>query len=83
VINDLPHAKGDNPPWRPLNAYDDGRKVYIEFSRGIAQGEVPPLSVSEDYSLRARIRSWMPKHGGRIFKPRHWRISPVMAMAAT
>jgi type IV secretion system protein VirB9 len=37
--------EGDSPPWRPLNAYDDGRKVYIEFSRGIAQGEMPPLFV--------------------------------------
>jgi type IV secretion system protein TrbG len=37
--------EGDKPPWRPLNAYDDGRKVYIEFSPGIAQGEMPPLFV--------------------------------------
>jgi type IV secretion system protein TrbG len=37
--------EGDNPPWRPVNAYDDGRKVYIEFSRGTAQGEMPPLFV--------------------------------------
>lgn len=36
---------GDAPPWRPVNAYDDGRKVYIEFSPGIAQGEMPPLFV--------------------------------------
>ena len=36
---------GDNPPWRPVNAYDDGRKVYVEFSPGIAQGEMPPLFV--------------------------------------
>jgi type IV secretion system protein TrbG len=36
---------GDSPPWRPVNAYDDGRKVYIEFSPGIAQGEMPPLFV--------------------------------------
>jgi type IV secretion system protein VirB9 len=36
---------GDNPPWRPVNAYDDGRKVYIEFSPGIEQGEMPPLFV--------------------------------------
>jgi P-type conjugative transfer protein TrbG len=36
---------GDSPPWRPLNAYDDGRKVYIEFSQGIGQGELPPLLV--------------------------------------
>jgi type IV secretion system protein TrbG len=37
--------EGDNPPWRPVNAYDDGRKTYIEFSPGIAQGEMPPLFV--------------------------------------
>jgi len=37
--------EGDNPPWRPVNAYDDGRKVYIEFSPGIVQGEMPPLVV--------------------------------------
>jgi type IV secretion system protein VirB9 len=37
--------EGDSPPWRPLTAYDDGRKVYIEFSPGIGQGEMPPLFV--------------------------------------
>jgi P-type conjugative transfer protein TrbG len=37
--------EGGNPPWRPVNAYDDGRKVYIEFSPGIGQGEMPPLFV--------------------------------------
>lgn len=37
--------EGDNPPWRPVGAYDDGRKVYIEFSSGIVQGEMPPLFV--------------------------------------
>jgi type IV secretion system protein TrbG len=37
--------EGDNPPWRPVNAFDDGRKVYIEFSPGIGQGEMPPLFV--------------------------------------
>jgi type IV secretion system protein VirB9 len=36
---------GDNPPWRPLSAFDDGSKVYIEMPRGIAQGEAPPLFV--------------------------------------
>jgi type IV secretion system protein TrbG len=37
--------EGDNAPWRPSRAFDDGRKVYIEFPRGIAQGELPPLFV--------------------------------------
>ena len=36
---------GDNPPWKPLRAFDDGRKVYIEFPRRIDQGEEPPLFV--------------------------------------
>lgn len=37
--------EGDTPPWRPLSAYDDGRKVYVEFPQGIVQGEMPPLFV--------------------------------------
>ncbi len=37
--------EGDNPPWRPLSAFDDGSKVYIEMPSGIAQGEAPPLFV--------------------------------------
>ncbi|MGQ3300250.1 P-type conjugative transfer protein TrbG [Reyranella sp.] len=37
--------EGDKPPWLPVNAYDDGRKVYVEFSPGIVQGEMPPLFV--------------------------------------
>ncbi|WPC06188.1 P-type conjugative transfer protein TrbG [Pseudomonas benzenivorans] len=36
---------GSNPPWQPLRAFDDGRKVYIQFPAGIAQGELPPLFV--------------------------------------
>ena len=37
--------QGDDPPWRPLRAFDDGRQVFIEFPSGIAQGEMPPLWV--------------------------------------
>jgi type IV secretion system protein VirB9 len=36
---------GDMPPWRPLRAFDDSRKVYIEFPGRIDQGEAPPLFV--------------------------------------
>ena len=36
---------GDNPPWRPLRIFDDGRQVFIEFPDTIAQGEMPPLFV--------------------------------------
>ncbi len=37
--------EGDAAPWRPLRAFDDGRKVYVEFPRGISQGEMPPLFI--------------------------------------
>jgi P-type conjugative transfer protein TrbG len=36
---------GDNPPWKPVRAFDDGSKVYIEFPARIDQGEAPPLFV--------------------------------------
>ncbi|WP_417834028.1 P-type conjugative transfer protein TrbG [Thalassospira xiamenensis] len=37
--------EGDSPSWRPIRAFDDGRKVYIEFPEHIDRGEVPPLFV--------------------------------------
>ena len=45
AINFRYAIQGDNPAWRPLRAFDDGQKVYIEFPSGIAQGEMPPLFV--------------------------------------
>ena len=36
---------GDHPSWRPVRAFDDGRRVYIEFPSGIAEGEMPPLFI--------------------------------------
>lgn len=36
---------GDGPSWKPLRAFDDGQRVYIQFPSGIAQGELPPLFV--------------------------------------
>ncbi len=38
-------STGDRAPWRPLRAFDDGKQVFIEFPRGIGQGEMPPLFV--------------------------------------
>jgi len=37
--------KGDDPHWRPVQAFDDGRKVYIQFPSRLDQGEAPPLFV--------------------------------------
>ncbi|REF73400.1 P-type conjugative transfer protein TrbG [Paracoccus versutus] len=37
--------EGASPPWRPVSVFDDGRRSYVVFPRGIAQGEMPPLFV--------------------------------------
>jgi type IV secretion system protein VirB9 len=48
AVQDLDFAymiEGDDPPWRPLRAFDDGRQVFIEFPESIATAEAPPLFV--------------------------------------
>lgn len=53
---------GDQPSWRPVRAFDDGRQVFIQFPASLGQGEAPPLFVvgkggrSElvNYRLRGR-----------------------------
>jgi P-type conjugative transfer protein TrbG len=34
---------GDKPRWRPIRAFDDGQKTYIEFPKHIETVEAPPL----------------------------------------
>ena len=36
-------VEGNTPPWQPDSVFDDGRRVYVIFPRGIVQGEMPPL----------------------------------------
>ena len=54
-------VSGDTPPWRPVRAFDDGEKVYIQFPAGITQGELPPLFVvgptGESELVNARYRA--------------------------
>lgn len=45
ALNFRYRIEGNNPPWRPLRAFDDGRQVFIAFPTGIGQGEMPPLWV--------------------------------------
>ncbi len=60
-------VSGSNPPWKPLRAFDDGEKVYIQFPAGIAQGELPPLFVIGaqgdgrlvNYRFPRRTTSWI------------------------
>ena len=54
---------GDQPAWRPLRAFDDGRQTYIEFPATLAVGEAPPLFLVDgkgvaqlvNYRLRGRF----------------------------
>ena len=45
VLNFSYKIKGDHPDWRPVRAFDDGRKVYIQFPLTIGRSEAPPLFV--------------------------------------
>ncbi len=45
ALNFRYRIEGDDPAWKPLRAFDDGRQVFIEFPAGIGQGEMPPLWV--------------------------------------
>jgi len=40
--------KGDHPDWRPVRAFDDGDKVFIQFPVSIGRSEAPPLFVETD-----------------------------------
>ena len=39
--------KGDTPNWRPKRVFDDGQKIYIEFPKGLAVSEAPPLFITD------------------------------------
>ena len=37
---------GDTPPWRPVRAFDDGQRTYVEFPDTIATREAPPFFIT-------------------------------------
>ena len=48
ALEDLNFAyrlSGDDPHWRPVRVFDDGRRTLIEFPPNIAQGEMPPFFI--------------------------------------
>ena len=45
LVNFRYSIDGDKAEWRPLRAFDDGTRVFIEFPEGAAQGDLPPLFV--------------------------------------
>lgn len=36
---------GDRTSWRPVRAFDDGRRTYVEFPPTLVTGELPPLFI--------------------------------------
>ena len=40
--------EGDDAPWRPVRAFDDGHQVFIEFPPTLGDGEAPPLFIVGD-----------------------------------
>lgn len=38
-------VSGDRPAWRPLRAFDDGSRTYVEFPASLSQGAAPPLFI--------------------------------------
>jgi len=40
--------EGDRPDWRPLRAFDDGTKVFIQMPPGLAASEAPPLFIRSE-----------------------------------
>lgn len=36
---------GDKPRWRPLRAFDDGVRVFVEFPQSVTQSDLPPVFV--------------------------------------
>ncbi len=57
-------VSGDEPRWRPLRAFDDGRQTFIEFPASIAVGEAPPLFVIGDDGKAALVNYRM---SGRFY----------------
>ena len=61
AINFRYRIEGDNPAWRPLRAFDDGRQVFIEFPTGITQGEI--AAALGDRRGRRRPARQLPRPG--------------------
>ncbi|WP_394438963.1 P-type conjugative transfer protein TrbG [Sphingobium naphthae] len=46
---------GDQPAWRPLRAFDDGRQTFIEFPASLGVGEAPPLFLVDGKGIASLV----------------------------
>jgi len=56
--------KGKVPSWKPVHVFDDGKKVYIQFSEGMSAQESPVLYVVSD-NKEAQIVNY--RHKGNYY----------------
>jgi type IV secretion system protein VirB9 len=43
VLNRAYRIEGPHPAWRPIEVYDDGRRVFVVFGPRIDMADLPPL----------------------------------------
>ena len=55
--------KGDSPNWRPTRVFDDGKKVFIHFPKGLAVSEAPPLFITDRHKKQKRLVNYRVKDG--------------------
>ncbi len=53
---------GDQPAWRPLRAFDDGRQTFIEFPASLGTGEAPPLFLVDDKGTASLVNYRLEGH---------------------
>jgi type IV secretion system protein VirB9 len=46
---------GDQPAWRPLRAFDNGRQTFIEFPASLGTGEAPPLFLVDGKGMASLV----------------------------
>jgi hypothetical protein len=76
---------GDDPPWRPVRAFDDGRKVYIAFPRRIdpepdPAGPAQTIEIESGFTRPARVAA-RPGPVGIRSRARRRRCSSSVPMA--
>jgi len=70
--------KGDMPAWKPLLIFDDGKKVFIKFPKGMLVNESPALFVLSDSNKETQLVNYRVKNEyyivDRLFKRAELRL---------
>jgi len=70
--------KGDMPAWKPVLIFDDGKKVFIQFPKGMLVNESPALFVVSDANNETQLVNYRVKNEyyivDRLFKRAELRL---------